>query len=296
MHDEFMADLYPRVHESLKFSVDEHVFVEDPISSTGTLSSMNNLEDAFAIGDQFINEKSTEDELKKPNVDLFEEDMKEMLHQRMFESGSYKSVREHIALHEALEASIERAQRDLFLAKKDKSCKRRRDDQDPPTPLSDSDMSKRRRHDTDASGSSQPQAPYDLEDLNLLLLQGHLNHLSGSDKRFEFKHDYTIIESRCVVVFPIELRSTRLIGSIRVSTHSSDKDVERIKEFIHAIERRLKTRRIFQNLECFVGGWVRDIDYRLLQRMECKNIRVIPKYHSEDGNPARANIKQVLGR
>ncbi|GJQ94033.1 hypothetical protein Tco_0005172 [Tanacetum coccineum] len=26
------------------------------------------------------------------------------------------------------------------------------------------------------------------------------------------------------------------------------------------------------------------------------NIRVIPKYHSEDGNPARANIKQALGR
>ncbi|GJR50391.1 hypothetical protein Tco_1400912 [Tanacetum coccineum] len=48
----------------------------------------------------------------------------------------------------------------------------------------------------------------------------------------------------------------------------TDKDVERSKEFIHAIERRLKTRRIFQNLECFVGGRVRDIDYRLLQRTE----------------------------
>ncbi|GJT95027.1 ATPase family AAA domain-containing protein FIGL1-like protein [Tanacetum coccineum] len=31
----------------------------------------------------------------------------------------------------------------------------------------------------------------------------------------------------------------------------TDKDVERSKEFIHAIEQRLKTRRIFQNLECF---------------------------------------------
>ncbi|GKB73857.1 hypothetical protein Tco_0935269 [Tanacetum coccineum] len=36
------------------------------------------------------------------------------------------------------------------------------------------------------------------------------------------------------------------------------KDVTKSKEFIHAIERRLKTRRIFQNLECFVGGRVRD--------------------------------------
>ncbi|GJZ48715.1 hypothetical protein Tco_0602547, partial [Tanacetum coccineum] len=48
----------------------------------------------------------------------------------------------------------------------------------------------------------------------------------------------------------------------------TNKDVERSKEFIHAIERRLKTSRIFQNLECFVGGRVYDIDYRLLQRTE----------------------------
>ncbi|GJZ74613.1 hypothetical protein Tco_0639078 [Tanacetum coccineum] len=136
--------------------------------------------------------------------------------------------------------------------------------------------------------------PSDFEDLNLLLLQGHLNHLPGSDIRmlfiavklwtrklvirqqvedfqlgiesyqkqlnltkpgwdatgFEFKHDYTIIYSPCAVVFPI------------------DKDMERSKEFIHAIEQRLKTRRIFRNLECFVGGRVSDIDYRLLQRTE----------------------------
>ncbi|GKD45822.1 hypothetical protein Tco_1270467 [Tanacetum coccineum] len=89
--------------------------------------------------------------------------------------------------------------------------------------------------------------PSDFEDLNLLLLQGHLNHLSGSNKRmlstavklwtqnlvirqrvkdfqlgiesyqtqlnltkpgwdatgYEFKHDYTIIESPRVVIFPI---------------------------------------------------------------------------------------------
>ncbi|GKA09174.1 ALP1-like protein isoform X1 [Tanacetum coccineum] len=53
--------------------------------------------------------------------DLSEEDKKEMLHQRMFETGSYKSLLEHIALYEALEASMERAQRDEFLAEKDKS-------------------------------------------------------------------------------------------------------------------------------------------------------------------------------
>ncbi|GJW37807.1 hypothetical protein Tco_0060727 [Tanacetum coccineum] len=68
-HDEFMADLYPKVQESLKFSADEHVILEDPLSSTGTLSSMKNLEDAYFIGDQFINDKSTDDEPGKLNVE-----------------------------------------------------------------------------------------------------------------------------------------------------------------------------------------------------------------------------------
>ncbi|GJU72789.1 hypothetical protein Tco_1264194 [Tanacetum coccineum] len=56
--------------------------------------------------------------------------------------------------------------------------------------------------------------PSDFEDLNLLLLQGHLDHLSGSDKqmlstavklwtRYEFKHDYTIIESPRAVIFSV---------------------------------------------------------------------------------------------
>ncbi|GJY50015.1 hypothetical protein Tco_0439971 [Tanacetum coccineum] len=262
-HDEFMANVYPNVHESLKFPVDEHVILEDLLSSIGTLSLMKNLDDAFTIGDQFINNKSTEDEPEKLNVeaevvsmvivpiyqasssvpplstpvidlsppkpvssttqapivtatittttttlpphsqqqsitelelaarvatlkqnfsgleqksknldnttqnlrsrvftlelrdlphkidetvretmkeavhvvlqaplrdrfrDQPEADMKEMLHQRMFKSGSYKSHPEHVALYEALEASMERAQRDEFLAEKDKSQKRR---------------------------------------------------------------------------------------------------------------------------------------------------------------------------
>ncbi|GJS32989.1 hypothetical protein Tco_0531371 [Tanacetum coccineum] len=255
-HNEFMADLYPKVQESLKFLADEHVILEDPLSSTGTRSSMKNLEDAYAIGDQFINDKSTDklnveaevvsmvtvpiyqvsssvpplstlvidlsppipassttqepiftaktstttttrplpplpqqqstidselatrnlgsrvftlelrdlphniDEAVCENVkevvqialqaplrerfrDLPEADMKEMLHQRMFEAGSYKSLPEHIAFYEALEASMERAQRDEFFVERDKSRKRRHDDQDPP-PLPDSDLNKKK--------------------------------------------------------------------------------------------------------------------------------------------------------
>nr|GEX30945.1 hypothetical protein [Tanacetum cinerariifolium] len=77
----------------------------------------------------------------------------------MFESVSYQSLPEHIALYEALEASMERANMDEFFDEKDKSRKRRRNDQDPPPPPPDSDPSKKSRHDSGASGSSQPPAP-----------------------------------------------------------------------------------------------------------------------------------------
>nr|GEW71054.1 hypothetical protein [Tanacetum cinerariifolium] len=43
------------------------------------------------------------------------------------------------------------------------------------------------------------------------------------------------------------------------------KDVDQCNAFIFAIQRRLKTRRIFRNLESFVGGRVREGDYRLLR-------------------------------
>ncbi|GJW30007.1 hypothetical protein Tco_0046882 [Tanacetum coccineum] len=134
--------------------------------------------------------------------------------------------------------------------------------------------------------------PSDFEDLNLLLLQGHLDYLPG----YEFKHDYTIIESPRAVVFPVNNNErkimrfneiykfsdgtlTRILEALdyRVKEFKvkrlnpgmntrfwTQKDVTRSKEFIAAIEKRLKTRRIYRNLECFVGGRVRDIDYMLL--------------------------------
>nr|GEZ24891.1 retrovirus-related Pol polyprotein from transposon TNT 1-94 [Tanacetum cinerariifolium] len=57
-----------------------------------------------------------------------------ILYQRMYESGSYKCLPEHVALYKALEASMDRKNRDEFLAKMDMSRKRRRDDQDPHPP------------------------------------------------------------------------------------------------------------------------------------------------------------------
>nr|GEX85445.1 histone deacetylase 14 [Tanacetum cinerariifolium] len=226
MHDDFVATVYPKVHESLKFLADEQVILEDPSSSSRTLSSVKNLDDTYTFGDQFFNNKSTKDKPGKHNVDaevvsivivpihqastsvpplstpiidlsspktatspllksftaattettttnlplppppqqqsttdsevfdlelqvlphktnqtvnkvfkeavhialqaplkdrfreLPEADMKEILHQGMFESGSYKSLLEHVALYEALEASMEWENKDEFLAKK----------------------------------------------------------------------------------------------------------------------------------------------------------------------------------
>ncbi|GKC06560.1 retrovirus-related pol polyprotein from transposon TNT 1-94 [Tanacetum coccineum] len=59
MHDDFVATMYPQVHESLKLPDKEHAQVENPLSATGTLSSMKNL-DAYTFGDQFFNDKPTE--------------------------------------------------------------------------------------------------------------------------------------------------------------------------------------------------------------------------------------------
>ncbi|GJZ51545.1 retrovirus-related pol polyprotein from transposon TNT 1-94, partial [Tanacetum coccineum] len=159
--------------------------------------------------------------------------------------------------------------------------------------------------------------PSNFEDLNLLLLQGHLDHLPGQTDAIyryqlnltkpgwdaighELKHDYTIIESPRAVMFPVDNNDRKIIRFNEIYKFSdgtlthilealdykvkefkvkplnpgmntqfwTQKDVTRSKEFITAIERRLKTRRIYQNMECFVGGRVRDIDYRLLQRTE----------------------------
>ncbi|GJX98529.1 hypothetical protein Tco_0355548 [Tanacetum coccineum] len=120
--------------------------------------------------------------------------------------------------------------------------------------------------------------PSDFKDLNLLLLQGHLNHLPGSDKQMlstavklwtqNLFSDGTltrILEALDYRVKEFKVKRHNLGMNMRFWT---EKDVTRSKKFIAAIERRLKTRRIYQNLECFVGGRVRDIDYRLLQRME----------------------------
>nr|GEV20166.1 Gag-Pol polyprotein [Tanacetum cinerariifolium] len=151
--------------------------------------------------------------------------------------------------------------------------------------------------------------PSDFEDMYLLNLQGHLNHLPPKDKKilttavnlwtrhlvirqrvedfqlgiesyqtqlnltkprwdatgFEYKHDYTIDEALDYRVK--EFKINRMNPSLNTRFWTR-KDVDRSKEFMFAIQKWLKTRRIFRNLEIFVGERVRDGDYRLLKRTE----------------------------
>ncbi|GKE43085.1 hypothetical protein Tco_1470369 [Tanacetum coccineum] len=75
MHEDFVSIVYPQVHESLKLATEEHVHIENLPSSSRTLSSMKNLDDAFTFGDQFLNNKPTEEEPGKANVETEVESM-----------------------------------------------------------------------------------------------------------------------------------------------------------------------------------------------------------------------------
>ncbi|GJZ15091.1 hypothetical protein Tco_0741549 [Tanacetum coccineum] len=86
--------------------------------------------------------------------DLSEFQMKEIIHDRMFESGSYRPHSDHTTLYEALEVSMQRENNDELHEALTISRKRRHDDQDPPPPpLKDSDRSKKKKHDFDVSDS-----------------------------------------------------------------------------------------------------------------------------------------------
>ncbi|GJU80764.1 hypothetical protein Tco_1283129 [Tanacetum coccineum] len=69
MDDEFTATSYPKVQENLKLPTEGEVRLEEPASSAGTLSSMKNLDKDLSFTDQFLVEKSQEDEPEKTNIE-----------------------------------------------------------------------------------------------------------------------------------------------------------------------------------------------------------------------------------
>ncbi|GKD37107.1 hypothetical protein Tco_1257314, partial [Tanacetum coccineum] len=67
-HEDFVATVYPQVHESLKHTTEEHVYIENPLSSFGTLSSMKNLDDAFTFGNHSYHQASSYAPLLSPPI------------------------------------------------------------------------------------------------------------------------------------------------------------------------------------------------------------------------------------
>ncbi|GKC36720.1 retrovirus-related pol polyprotein from transposon TNT 1-94 [Tanacetum coccineum] len=69
MDEEFTTTAYPGVQENLKLSTEDQVILEEPASSAGTLSSLQNLDKELSFTNQFLVEKSQEYEPDKSNTE-----------------------------------------------------------------------------------------------------------------------------------------------------------------------------------------------------------------------------------
>ncbi|GJT24725.1 hypothetical protein Tco_0894662 [Tanacetum coccineum] len=67
--EEFTTTAYPNVQENLKLPTEGEVRLEEPASSVGTLSSLQNLDKELSFTNQFLAEKSQEDEPEKTNTE-----------------------------------------------------------------------------------------------------------------------------------------------------------------------------------------------------------------------------------
>nr|GEW17387.1 hypothetical protein [Tanacetum cinerariifolium] len=75
MDEGFTVTAYPNVQENCKLTVEEHVILEEPASSTGTLSSLQHLAKDFNFGDLFFNDKPYEAENEKTTAETKAESM-----------------------------------------------------------------------------------------------------------------------------------------------------------------------------------------------------------------------------
>ncbi|GJR55414.1 hypothetical protein Tco_1405935 [Tanacetum coccineum] len=176
--------------------------------------------------------------------------------------------------------------------------------------------------------------PNDFEDLYLLHLQGKLNNLPGSDKvhlynavnmwirnivirqcvgdlqlgiesyqtklnltqpnwdasYFLFKEDYTIVSKPRAVIYR-DRNEVKKIMRINEVHKFSDGTLTRVLDKLDHMVKDFKLFEYNRGMENRI--WSEDDKRRSEEFIE--NIQVIPTYHSEDENPARANIKQALG-
>nr|GEV17224.1 retrovirus-related Pol polyprotein from transposon TNT 1-94 [Tanacetum cinerariifolium] len=173
MDEGFIATAYPKVQENLKLTVEERVILDEPASSTGTLSSLQHHTLGYS---ELKPQKSTIDSMLMKRIGELEHIMANLiqenknLEERMWETNSYKTHEDHMMLYEALEKSMNRDHSEKLakdLAEARKKEKKRHDSlktppgspprqpPPPPSPASPSRASGSLR----ASGSSQVQPP-----------------------------------------------------------------------------------------------------------------------------------------
>nr|GEV74970.1 E-beta-farnesene synthase [Tanacetum cinerariifolium] len=75
MDEGFTASAYPKVQENLKLTVEEHVPLEEPASSSGTLSSLQHLSKDLSFGDLFFRDKPSEADNDKATAETEVESM-----------------------------------------------------------------------------------------------------------------------------------------------------------------------------------------------------------------------------
>nr|GEV28528.1 retrovirus-related Pol polyprotein from transposon TNT 1-94 [Tanacetum cinerariifolium] len=140
----FVVTAYPNVQENLKLTVEEQVILEEPTSSTGTLSSLQHIAKEFSFGDQFFNAKPSEAENEKTTAETEAESMVSVTIQQ--DTSAIPPMTSLVIdltskldspknPYEALEKSMARDQTDQFLtdlAKAQRKKKMRHDSQKTP--------------------------------------------------------------------------------------------------------------------------------------------------------------------
>nr|GEU38180.1 hypothetical protein [Tanacetum cinerariifolium] len=149
------------------------------------------------------------------------------------------------------------------------------------------------------------QHPDDFEDLNIVIrqrvgdlqlgIESYQTKLNLAEPKWDasdilFKEDYTIVSKLRAVIYRDRNDQKKMLRENEVHMFS-DGTLTRV---LHKLDHMVKDFRLYQyNPGMEYRIWFEDDKKRSEEFME--NIQVLPKYHSKDENPARANIKQALG-
>nr|GEX76521.1 retrovirus-related Pol polyprotein from transposon TNT 1-94 [Tanacetum cinerariifolium] len=249
MHDDFVDTIYHKVRESLKFLADEQ---DLPHKINQTVNKV--VKEAVHIA------------LQAPLRDRFRElpeaDMKEILHQRMFESGSYKSLLNMLLSMRPLK-HLWNGQAGMNSLLK-RTCL--------PPALQFLAWKASDTREAPSNSSKQQSAPHSeqpvedvpiLDDVNISDSED-INTMEGCHRLLTDQVDLVNLEGHRLVLdvskpLPLGGPPGQTLGCTSTIGMEykiwSENDKRRSEEFMEVIERSLKIRRIFRSRESFVGGW-----------------------------------------